>query len=202
MYRIPNVVSWLMKPWITLRIKSNDTIFLTYDDGPHPESTPILLDLLNSFNVKATFFLTGTAAAAQPLLLQMILNNGHVVQLHGWSHLPTRKISVNQWWNEINLAQMVIPGRFYRPPYGRISLRKMICANKLHIPIVLWNVDPRDYQHGTPDLKKLDKILRKMSSGDIVLLHDKPQTLEKTLVYTEHIIKEIHKKNYRLSTFS
>jgi peptidoglycan/xylan/chitin deacetylase (PgdA/CDA1 family) len=202
MYRIPNVVSWLLKLWITLRIKSNDTVFLTYDDGPHPESTPILLDLLNSFNVKATFFLTGTAAAAQPLLLQMILNNGHVVHLHGWSHLPSRQLTVKQWWKDIHKAREVVPGRYYRPPYGRISLRKLCKALQHQLPVILWNVDPRDYQKGDPDVAKMDQLIQKMRPGDIVLLHDKPQTLEKTLCYTNLIINKIREKGYRLSTIS
>lgn len=192
----------MINPWLKLRIQSTDEVFLTFDDGPDPESTPILLDLLNENQVMATFFLLGSAAEAHPEIVQEIISHGHAVHLHGWTHQPARKLSNKVWLQQIARAGQVIQGNIYRPPFGRISLTKILLAKRNKIPVMLWNVDPRDYRMGEPDLVSLTRLTDKIVPGDIILLHDKCKSAKKTLTYTSHIISKIKGKGHRLSTIS
>ncbi len=153
-------------------------IALTFDDGPHPEHTPRLLDALEAVKAKATFFVIGERAIQNPSLIKRIANSGHELGNHTWSHSDPAKTSATHFRHEVRKTRQLIQDltgrdcRLMRPPLGKLTLPKMFQLWQEQQTIVLWNTDPKDFAmtdsqqvHGW-----LDHYLP--CGGDIVLLHD------------------------------
>lgn len=154
-------------------------IALTFDDGPHPENTPRLLDQLENLGARATFFVTGEAVARAPELLRQIAANGHQVANHGFSHLNARNVPLYRYLDDIERANDLIEqtlgtgiGGFVRPPYGALTLRSFLGLVARKYRIVLWSLDTLD--HAIQDAATLQHRLSvsPLRAGDIVLLHD------------------------------
>lgn len=153
-----------------------DEIALTFDDGPHPERTPALLDLLAEAGVKATFFLIGECAARYPDIVRRIAREGHAIGNHSWSHAWMPKLSGSGIEAELARCQEVIskitgqPPRFVRPPYGSRDFRFYRIARRLELTPVLWSRDSLDWA-GAGAERVLGRLNR-AEAGDIVLMHD------------------------------
>ena len=153
-------------------------IALTFDDGPHPEHTPRLLDELARFEIKATFFVVGQAVEQQPVLMRRIVAEGHTIGCHTYTHSEPRHTSAARVLDEVRRSLALIEdltslrSTLFRPPKGQLSLAKTLGLWKLQQTIVLWNQDPRDYC-ANPVTGILPWITNyRPSAGDIVLLHD------------------------------
>lgn len=152
-------------------------IALTFDDGPHPERTPRVLDLLAQAKVHATFFLIGERAVAHPELVRRIAAEGHEVGNHSWSHarrLPFcsgRRIEAELSRCQDALAELTgVTPRLFRPPYGARDVRVYRIARALELTPVLWSVDSFDWA-GVSAQRVLARA-RRARGGDVVLLHD------------------------------
>lgn len=153
------------------------TICLTFDDGPDPEFTPRLLDVLAEHNAKATFFVLGEAAAQYPLLVEKIVKAGHALGNHTYSHKHPWLVSTENAVQEVVRANAVIKDItgytpfWFRPPYGRLrnAMRAQALTEKM--TTVLWNHSIVDWgMWGTENA--IARRLEKITAGDIVLLHD------------------------------
>lgn len=150
----------------------------TFDDGPHPEWTPELLDLLAAADIRATFFLVGAAADRRPDLVRRIAAAGHLIGNHTYSHRTPREMTSLEFTDEFDRTQSLLADltgevpRFFRPPKGEMTLSMMRTVWDRGATIALWSVDPRDYRMSTSDDadRWVDNYRRK--SGDIVLMHD------------------------------
>jgi peptidoglycan/xylan/chitin deacetylase (PgdA/CDA1 family) len=156
----------------------NCEVALTFDDGPHPEQTPRLLDLLAAHQMRATFFLIGRKAAQYPSLVRRIVSEGHELGNHTYTHSEPKETSHDQFQAEIDSTRLLLEGisgktcRLVRPPKGKLTLRKAIAVWKQRQTIVLWNVDPRDYRMQSDDEMQAWCRDYHPSAGDIVLMHD------------------------------
>lgn len=159
------------------RGKSNDKVALTFDDGPHPEYTSKILDILKEKKVKATFFVTGKNAEKYPEMVRRIYKERHEIGNHGYNHLnmsPKKLITLRK---EISLTEMIIKEltgeepALFRPPRGVYDQKlRRILVNKGY-SIVLWNVSAQDWRN--PGVKVIvRRATRKTKGGDIILLHD------------------------------
>ena len=153
------------------------TVALTFDDGPNPASTPQILDILDRFGVKATFFVVGRNVAQYPDLAREIVRRGHSIANHTWDHANLTRVSGPQIDAQIQRTDDVIvrtTGRrptCVRPPYGALNrtVANRIAASD-HLP-VLWTVDPTDWKRpGAGAI--VDRILRASRPDGIVLMHD------------------------------
>lgn len=153
-------------------------IALTFDDGPHPEHTPRLLDILAESDARGTFFVIGERAARHPSLVRRIVDEGHELGNHTWTHSEPRHTPPAQFLAEVDRTQKWMedctgqPCRWMRPPKGSLDFHKFIGLWRRRLTIVLWNVDPKDYS--LPDSDPLRKWARdyRPLRGDIVLMHD------------------------------
>lgn len=158
-------------------------IAITFDDGPHPQFTPKLLDILKERNIKATFFLVGRNVATFPAIIKRMAEEGHEVASHTWSHplLTGQSASgVNSQLTRTHDAIVKACGvepLLYRPPYGaaRLTQRRAI-HEKYGYSTILWDVDPLDWQSPRTVQKVHDRVLAQTKVGSIVLLHDIHQT--------------------------
>jgi peptidoglycan/xylan/chitin deacetylase (PgdA/CDA1 family)/glycosyltransferase involved in cell wall biosynthesis len=153
-------------------------ICLTFDDGPHPEHTPALLDMLQKLGVRATFFLVGERAAAHPDLVRRIVAEGHEIGNHTWSHQHPLTLSSAEFVSEVRRADALLAelsGRspaLFRPPHGKLTAWQMCQAWRLRQTIVLWNHDPKDYARTSADDLASYFQNQPPQGGDIVLMHD------------------------------
>ena len=156
---------------------------LTFDDGPNPTWTPRLLDLLARRGVRATFFLVGSRAQAEPDLVRQIAAAGHLIGNHSWTHLnlalaPARRIEEQITRSSDALAQITgAPPRYFRPPFGARRPETLRIARRFGLVPVLWNAMTSDWKNPSADaiasrlINKIDGHYRRGQAANIVL-HD------------------------------
>ena len=158
-------------------------VAITFDDGPHPDFTPRLLDTLKERQVHATFFLVGRNAAAYPHLVRRMVEEGHEVANHTWAHPLLTGYGTEGVESQLRRAHDAITKGggveplTYRPPYGgvRLSQRRTI-QERFGYPTILWDVDPLDWQPPRSVQKVYDRVLAATKPGSIILLHDIHET--------------------------
>lgn len=168
----------------------NKTVALTFDDGPHPVNTPKVLDILEQYDVKATFFVTGENAQKYPELVRRIVAEGHTIGHHSWDHDDLRRTSPSQIRAELRRTQQAVGaalGRPYeidqfRPPYGAMNDGVKQAVRDENDLAIMWNVDSLDWKFRNDDAKILQQVFEGSSSvyarGGVVLFHDiHPQTV-------------------------
>jgi peptidoglycan/xylan/chitin deacetylase (PgdA/CDA1 family)/glycosyltransferase involved in cell wall biosynthesis len=166
------------KMFLTGGPETGRQICLTFDDGPHPEHTPRLLDRLQQLHIKATFFVVGREALRHPDIVQRIADEGHRLGNHTWSHPDLRRLSPADFAEEVRRTSDLLaefagaPIRLFRPPLGKVTGRQMLKLWGLEQSIVLWNVDPKDYACLLANELRQKICNRTFQAGEIVLLHD------------------------------
>lgn len=147
------------------------TVFLTFDDGPIPEVTPWVLDTLDSYGVKATFFMVGDNVRRHPELLADVRRRGHGVGNHSMHHLQGMKVTTRRYLRDIQEANAMIDTNLYRPPHG-IMRWAQAAALKDHYNIVMYDVVTRDYSRKISPEQVFDNVRRFVRNGSIIVFHD------------------------------
>ena len=152
-------------------------IALSFDDGPHPRLTPVILKILEEYGIKATFFMVGENVGYYPAAARAVVEAGHEIGNHTFSHRKFGRLEEEELRREILFCEEAIasvsdsPVRFIRPPEGQMSdtMRRVIGASDYRV--ILWDVDTRDWAH-TPPAEITRHILDTVQAGDIILMHD------------------------------
>jgi peptidoglycan/xylan/chitin deacetylase (PgdA/CDA1 family) len=175
-------------------------VALTFDDGPHPTWTPQVLNLLDLFQIKATFFVVGENVARYPGLTAEILRRGHSVQNHSYTHpdlvtLSNDQVDLELRRNHIVLRNAGVPKpNCLRPPYGSYDQRIDLLAEARGLELVLWDVDTRDWSR--PGVPAIVDRATQAGSGDIVLMHDGGGDRSQTVEALPEIILELDEQGY------
>jgi peptidoglycan/xylan/chitin deacetylase (PgdA/CDA1 family) len=154
------------------------TVCLTFDDGPHPEITPRLLDVLAREGIKATFFVVGRQAERCSDLVRRLEAEGHTVGHHSYSHPDPTITPGSAMRNEVRRSSRALhailghPVHLYRPPRGKLGALDFPAVWSLRQTIVLWNVDPKDYSRPSSDEIVDWFTAHPLRGGDLILLHD------------------------------
>lgn len=149
-------------------------VAFTFDDGPHPLYTPLLLKVLEKYDVKATFFMVGEAAKKHPQLTRLVAKAGHEIGNHSWDHTSFISISSNQRRFQLRACEKAIApyrSRLFRPPWGHQSLSSFLDARLLGYQVITWNVVAEDWMNKTSSFISR-RLIRSITPGSIVLLHD------------------------------
>lgn len=167
-------------------------VCLTFDDGPHPELTPQILDTLKQFNAKATFFVIGERAEEYPDILKRILAEGHTLASHTQHHVDLSKAGFGITRGECMESKEVLVRagakvRYLRPPWGKMSPLTLPAAAASKMAVALWSMDSMDYQQ-IPASQVIERIRSlQPAPGDILLFHDDrahtAQALPEVLAY-------------------
>ena len=165
---------------------ADQSIFLTFDDGPHPETTPAILEMLAKHNARATFFCLGLNAEKYPLAYDSIIKGGHSVGNHSWSHPDGWFTGKKTYVADVERASGVIGSKLFRPPYGRITPAQYLELKKKFI-IIMWTRQFADYRSGFSAGKVNTGKIR---GGDILVMHDSPATFSNTLPLLEKILNQ------------
>ncbi|MBO5355305.1 MAG: polysaccharide deacetylase family protein [Clostridia bacterium] len=152
-------------------------IALTFDDGPHPKYTPLILDILEEFEIHATFFAVGSNVEAYPDLVKRIAKEGHELGNHTYHHNHMAKMSLEDLTQDINRCNDAIEKitgsrpRYFRPPEGVCTKNVQEICSATNTTIVMWSVDTRDWAH-TPISEIFQNVRRNTKNGSIILMHD------------------------------
>lgn len=154
-----------------IKRKKRKVIYLTFDDGPIPEVTPWVLDVLDYYNIKATFFSVGDNVRRHPELLEDIKKRGHSWGNHTMNHLQGFKVASRNYLRNIKEADNLIDSNLYRPPHGimRWSQAKVI---KDHFNIIMYDLVTRDYSKKLNGEQVLNNVKKFARNGSIVVFHD------------------------------
>jgi len=184
-------------PEALFRIKSPEkTAYLTFVDGPDPESTPELLDILDSANVKAVFFCSGEAVEKYPELADQIKLRGHIIGNHGYYHLNGWKTSLYEYCNNAERASRTTSSSFFRPPYGRLRISQYNHLKKT-FKIVFWDIMCYDFDISYGADRSLLLLKKKLRPGSIIVLHD---TLKSTCrTFLNNFLEDAMAKGYKFS---
>lgn len=146
-------------------------VFLTFDDGPTPEITPWVLDQLKQYDFKATFFCLGKNVEQYPEIFQRILDEGHAVGNHTYSHQRGWGMATGRYIQDVDFADNLIRSNLMRPPYGRIKpVQARLLSERYNI--ILWSILSQDYSRLVSPRRCLKNVTRYVHPGAIVLFHD------------------------------
>lgn len=166
----------LLYPEALFRIsESAKELCLTFDDGPHPESTPGILSILEAHKVKAAFFCTGRDAEKFPELTRLLISKGHVIGNHGYEHLNGWKTKNQDYFENASRADEYTSSILFRPPYGRIR-RSQYNVMKNKYRIIFWDLMPYDFDEKLGGQRAFNMLKTKIRPGSIIVLHDKVNT--------------------------
>lgn len=154
---------------------TGSTVYLTFDDGPHPEITPWVLDQLSAHGAHATFFCLGQQAVRHPELLARIRREGHAVGHHTWDHPNGWRTADRTYLANVMRGHEAVGGHLFRPPYGRIGPFQARAVKK-HFRTVLWDVLAGDFRPGADGLQVARHVLLHSLPGSIIVFHDNAQS--------------------------
>ena len=177
------------------------TIYLTFDDGPDIDVTPDVLEILQKFNAKATFFCVGNKAVNHPELLEKIREMGHSIGNHSYSHIRGNYVKANVFYDDIEKCDMIINSKLFRPPYGKIT-RNQIEKLRSKYYIILWSVIPGDFDNKVSKEKCLDRSVKYTKGGSIIVFHNNLKAKEKVLYVLPQYLEHFSKLGYTFEALS
>lgn len=178
-------------------VQGEKKIYLTFDDGPHPQATPFVLDQLAAYGAKATFFCIGKNVAAEPDIYQRILAEGHTVGNHTQHHLNGWKTDDTTYLHDIATAEQYISSNLFRPPYGRIKRSQIKALHQQQKKIIMWDVLSADFDTRLTGEACLAYVLYHTQPGSIVLFHDSEKTWDRMSVALPKALEYFSEKGFR-----
>ena len=175
---------------------SKNKIYLTFDDGPIPETTEWVLNELKKHEVKATFFCIGNNIQKHPELFKKVIQEGHAVGNHTFNHVNGWKTTTEDYLENVKLCELAISNQktnLFRPPYGKIKTEQGKQLRKLGYKIIMWDVLSADFDQTISPEQCLKNVLTNVKSGSIIVFHDSvkaSQNLKFALPKTLEVLKE------------
>jgi len=176
-------------------------VYLTFDDGPHPIVTPVILDILLKEKLKATFFCIGSQVEKHPDIYNRIIVEGHVIGNHSFSHRSGWKMPVEEYVEDVSKASKLINSNLFRPPYGRITPAQFKVLRNQY-KIVMWDILSKDYDADVTNEQVIKNATSDLSEGSIIVMHDNDKTAGRMENLLPEIIKTILAEGWRFKTLA
>jgi peptidoglycan/xylan/chitin deacetylase (PgdA/CDA1 family) len=195
MHKVPVLIQALF-PGILWRLPvKEEMVFLTFDDGPHPNATPRILDILSRHNAPATFFCLGEHVLGNPKVFERMKNEGHGIGNHGFRHLSGWRTSRKNYIENAERGFELTGSLFFRPPFGHVGFfQKMDLQKKFKL--VFWDIMAGDYNTEIPEEKCIRYILQHIRAGSILVMHDSKQTENRILNILPPLLDELTRKGF------
>ncbi len=171
------------------------SVYLTFDDGPIPEVTPWVLDCLDKYGVKATFFCVADNIRRYPDLFDEILARGHQVGNHTYHHVKALSYSTKEYMADVYQAHELIKSRYFRPPYGHLRPSQLKALSN-SFEIVMWDVLTRDYNARLSSEDVLNNVKNYVRNGSIIVFHDSLRSEQHLHYALPKAIKWLLDENY------
>jgi peptidoglycan/xylan/chitin deacetylase (PgdA/CDA1 family) len=174
---------------------SHPEVYLTFDDGPVPEATPWVLEILEKENCKATFFCVGENAVRHNSIYRKILEAGHTAGNHTYNHLQGLKTTDNEYVSNVIKASEVIDSRLFRPPHGIITPSQYrLLATRYSV--VFWDIVSRDYHPEVSPERIFRNVKDYVRNGSVITFHDSVKTIQKLKIALPLVIKMLKDSGY------
>ena len=191
---------WLY-PQALWRMDVNDhSVYLTFDDGPIPESTPYILKVLKEFDVKATFFVVGDNVRKYPELYQQILNEGHRVGNHTYNHIGGARHSIYTYEKNVKKCDDLIHSDLFRPPHGWMRPTQYH-RFKHKFRIVMWDLVTRDYSKRLSAYDVVRNVHLYARNGSIITFHDSLKSIDKLHYALPASLRYLKSQGYEFKVF-
>jgi peptidoglycan-N-acetylglucosamine deacetylase len=185
--RIPRLVDRFFPKRVWDFSSVQPVLYLTFDDGPVPGITDWVLNTLNVYEAKATFFCVGENVTQHPELFQRVMAEGHSVGNHTMNHLNGWKTKQEVYLDNVKQASEFIPGKLFRPPYGRMT-RKQAMKLSQDYTIVMWRFLAFDFRSEMDMKAVFERYTRKWKPGDIIVLHDNPKSFDQMKIFLTFVL--------------
>ncbi len=202
--RIPLILRFPMfRRNVLFRAQNGEpSVYLTFDDGPIPESTPWLLDVLSQYDATATFFMVADNARRYPHLYKAVMDCGHSVGNHTFHHKPTYRQSIAEMMDDVRLADEVLHSRLFRPPHGLISRRQQKALSDAGYRIVMFDLNTLDYRADRTPEQIIRSVSRNVRPGCIINFHDSLKSIEKLKIALPDILSLLKSRGFSLLPLS
>lgn len=191
--------NWIRNLYHSFNWKVEDSpkdIFLTFDDGPTPEITSWVVNQLEIYNAKATFFCIGRNVERHPEIYDQLIDKGHAVGNHTYSHLKGWKTEIKEYISDINLASYFIKSKLFRPPYGKIRPQQIRQAKKAGYKLFMWDVLSEDYNKGITKEQCLQNVISNATCGSIIVFHDSEKAKENLYYALPKVLEHLKEQGY------
>lgn len=191
---------WMFPHALWRMDRHHKSVYLTFDDGPIPEATPFILDTLDRFNAKATFFMVGENAVKYPHLLEEVRRRGHQIGNHTYNHLSGMRHFTWTYLANIKKADEVLHTRLFRPPHGWIRTVQYRVLRHVGIKVVMWDVVTRDYSRLLTAEDVLQNVKHYTRPGSIITFHDSLKSIEKLKHALPEALAWLQEQGYEFRT--
>ena len=171
MFQVPDILKLFWRNVVWRMNTAEKQIYLTFDDGPNPQVTPLVLAILDRFDVKATFFCVGENVSKYPDVFEEVKRRGHAVGNHTFNHIKGYEYSAADYTENVQKAAEYIHSSLFRPPHGRIKCSQ-IKALKKDYKIILWDFITYDYNKKVQPEQITKEVKKRSRNGSIVVFHD------------------------------
>nr|WP_230158677.1 polysaccharide deacetylase family protein [Flavobacterium sp. CECT 9288] len=198
------LIKTLFSKWIWDIPNTKKVVYLTFDDGPTPEVTSWVLDELNKYNFKTTFFCIGDNIRKYPVIFKKIISEGHAVGNHTFNHLNGWKTSTQNYIDNTELCQEIIDknmqynsdSKIFRPPYGKIKKAQSRALLKMGYKIIMWDVLSADFDGKITNEECLNNVIMNLQPGSIIVFHDSIKAFEKLKYVLPATLQYLQDNNY------
>ena len=198
-------IKWIFFKY-TWEIPNNEKkIYLTFDDGPIPEVTEWVLDTLNHYQIKATFFCIGDNIRKNPDIFKRTIEAGHAIGNHTFNHLKGWNFSTEEYIENTILCEEIITktskienrkSKIFRPPYGKIKFSQSRKLRKMGYKIIMWDVLSVDFNQAISPEKCLENVTKNTTQGSIIVFHDSSKAFENLKYALPKAIEYLQNKGY------
>lgn len=194
--RPPRVYRWLFKDAVFRKDENDKTVYLTFDDGPTPEVSEMVLNLLQKEGVVATFFMLGKNARENPKLVDRTKELGHTIANHGMNHINGWNCSTADYIKNCEDGKKELISSLFRPPYGKLTLSqyKRIKENNT---VVLWDIISGDFDSSLSLKEVENNVLNNVRSGSVIVMHDSKKAFANLKGSLPNIIHGLKEKGYQ-----
>ena len=197
----PQIIRYLYPSAIWRMDKDKKAVYLTFDDGPIPRVTPWVLDVLDKYGIKATFFMVGDNIRKHPDEFRMVVERGHRIGNHTFNHIRGLSYDINSYLENTDKAcRMMMNTDLFRPPHGYMS-PKQYAELKKRYKIIMWDLVTRDYNRKFTGEQILQKVKKYVRNGSIITFHDSLKSEENIRYALPKAIEWLLEQGYEFKVF-
>jgi len=198
-FRPPALLKRIFPMFIWHFPEETNALFLTFDDGPSPEVTPWVLDQLDKYDAKATFFCLGKNAEMYPDLYAEIIRRGHATGNHSYSHIKGWGMDTGAYIQDVDTASEFIESNLFRPPYGRIGPHQAKMLSE-RFKIIMWDNLSQDYARSLSKKRCARNVIRHLRPGSILVFHDSVKSAQNLWYALPLVLRVIREKGWACKT--
>ena len=189
---------WLF-PGVVFRMPESDSkpgrVFITFDDGPIPEATPWVLETLDKFNVKATFFMVGQNIEKHPDIFHDVVRRGHIVANHSLHHIRGLGISAADYRRDVDACEKYTRSGLFRPSHGYLTPRQLMEVKKDY-RVIMFDLVTRDYSKNVTPQDVVNNVKRHARDGSIIVFHESVKSIDKLKTALPQSLRWLKEQGY------